>query len=72
MKGIKMKETNDNEKMKTASIAFKTSPRVKKALETLAEEGFRSLSQQVEMIVVKHLEEQGIDWRKIPEKKDKK
>ena len=58
--------------MKTSSITFKTSPRVKEALEVLAKEGFRSLSQQVEMIAVKHLEEQGIDWRELPEKKDKK
>ena len=67
-----MKKTNNNEKMKTSSITFKTSPRVKEALEALAKEGFRSLSQQVEMIVVKHLEEKGIDWREISEKKDKK
>ncbi len=66
-----MKKTNNNEKMKTATIAFKTSPPVKKALEALAKEGFRSLSQQVEMIVVKHLEEQGIECRETPEKKAK-
>ncbi len=67
-----MKKTNNHEKMKTSSITFKTSPRVKEALEVLAKEGFRSLSQQVEMIAVKHLEEQGIDWHELPEKKDKK
>lgn len=58
-----MKKNNEHpNKMKPASITFKTSPRVKEALEKLAKEGFRSLSQQVEMIVVKHLEEQGINW----------
>ena len=67
-----MKKINNHEKMKTSSITFKTSPRVKEALKVLAKEGFRSLSQQVEMIAVKHLEEQGIDWRELPEKKDKK
>jgi len=71
MKGKKMKKTNNHEKMKTSSITFKTSPRVKEALEVLAKEGFRSLSQQVEMIVVKHLEKQGIDWRDLSEKKAK-
>jgi hypothetical protein len=63
MKGKNIKKINDHEKMKTSSITFKTSPRVKGALETLAKEGFRSLSQQVEMIVVKYLEEQGINWQ---------
>jgi len=53
--------------MKSSSITFKTSPHVKEALEKLAQEGFRSLSSQVEMIVIKYLEEQGIDWKK-PEK----
>ena len=67
-----MKKTNNHEKMKTSSITFKTSPRVKEALEVLAKEGFRSLSQQVEMIIVKHLEEHDIDWREIPEKESKK
>ena len=67
-----MKKTNNHEKMKTSSITFKTSPRVKEALEVLAKEGFRSLSQQVEMIIVKHLEEQGIDWREMSEKNIKK
>ena len=54
--------------MKQASITFKTSPQIKEALEKLAKEGFRSLSQQVEMVVVKYLEEQGIAWEK-PTKK---
>jgi len=49
--------------MKPSSITFKTSPQVKEALEKLAKEGFRSLSSQVEMIVIKYLEEQGIEWK---------
>jgi hypothetical protein len=56
-----------SEKMKPASITFKTSPQVKEALEKLAKEGFRSLSQQVEMIIVKYLKEQDVIWKK-PEK----
>ena len=58
-----MGKTNDREKLRTETIAFKTTPRIKKALEALAEEGFRSLSGQVAMIIIKHLEERGIDWR---------
>lgn len=55
-------------KMKQSSITFKTTPAIKKALETLSKQGFRSLSAQVEMIVVKYLEAKGIDYIK----KDKK
>ena len=45
--------------MKDASITFKTSPEVKKILEQLAKDDFRSLSAQIEMIVFKYLKEQG-------------
>lgn len=55
--------------MKQSSITFKTTPELKEALEMLAKEGFRSLSSQVEMIIVKYLEVKGIDWRNIDEKK---
>ena len=55
--------------MKQSSITFKTTPELKEALEGLAKEGFRSLSSQVEMIIIKYLEEKGIDWRIICEKK---
>ena len=59
-----MEKIDKAETMKPASITFKTTPEIKEALKKLAEEGFRSLSQQIEMIVVKHLEEQGIDFKK--------
>ncbi|PKN30506.1 MAG: hypothetical protein CVU64_03175 [Deltaproteobacteria bacterium HGW-Deltaproteobacteria-21] len=59
-------------KVKPASITFKTSPKIKDILEGLAKEGFRSLSSEIEMIVIKYLEDQGIDWREEPEKKTKK
>ncbi len=48
--------------MKQSSITFKTTPELKEALEKLAKEGFRSLSAQVEMIIIKYLEEKGIEW----------
>ena len=59
-----MKKIDKTETMKPASITFKTTPEIKEALERLAAEGFRSLSQQIEMVVVKYLEEQSIDLKK--------
>lgn len=60
-----MKKANDFiNKVKPASITFKTAPEIKEVLEKLAKEGFRSLSAQVEMIVIKYLEDHGIEWRK--------
>ncbi|MBW1928875.1 MAG: hypothetical protein JRH08_08190 [Deltaproteobacteria bacterium] len=49
--------------MKQSSITFKTTPELKEALEKLAKEGFRSLSAQVEMIIIKYLEEKGVEWQ---------
>ena len=64
-----MKNHDDSlEKMKPASITFKTEPEVKEVLEKLAKDGFRSLSSQVEMIVIKYLQDHGIDWRKETKK----
>ncbi len=54
--------------MKQSSITFKTTPEIKKALEALSREGFRSLSAQVEMIVVKYLESKKIEYKKEIEK----
>jgi hypothetical protein len=48
-------------------ITFRTTPRVKAALEELASEGFRSLSQECEMVIVqwllekKHITKQDLD-----------
>jgi hypothetical protein len=53
--------------MKPALISFKTSPEVKEALEKLAKEGFRSLSAQCEMIIIKYLENQNIDLKQSKE-----
>ena len=55
--------------MKPANISFKTTQKIKEILEKQAKEGFRSLSAQVEMIIIRHLESQKIDWReREPEK----
>lgn len=52
--------------MKT-TLSFKIDYRLKDALLKLAEEEYRSLSNYVVTVLMKHLEEQDIDWRKIPE-----
>ena len=54
------------------SLSFKVDPRLKKALEDLAVKENRSLSNYVITFLMKHLQDRDIDWRKIPEKKDKK
>ena len=46
------------------SLSFKVDPRVKKALEDLAAKENRSLSNYVITILLKHLEEKGIDYKK--------
>ena len=59
-------------KMKQSTITFKTTPEIKEALEKLAKQGFRSRSAQIEMIVVKYLEKQGIYGSKEDKNKDSK
>ena len=59
-------------KMKQSTITFKTTPEIKEALEKLAKQGFRSRSAQIEMIVVKYLEKQGIYGSKEDRNKDSK
>ena len=44
---------------KDENIAFRTSSETKQLLERLAQEGYRSLSQQCEMIVLDWLKQQG-------------
>lgn len=46
--------------MKRPSITFKTDPKIKAALEKMAQEDYRSLSAQIEMIVVTYLKENGV------------
>jgi len=46
------------------SLSFKVNPGLKKALESLARKENRSLSNYVITLLMKHLEEKGIDWEK--------
>ena len=45
---------------KSEYIGVRTTPEVKEILQELAEEGYRTLSQQCEMIIVEHLKEKGL------------
>jgi len=58
-----MKKLPHGLKMKPATITFKTTHKIKTLLEKEAKEDFRSLSQQLEKIVVDHLESRGLNWR---------
>jgi hypothetical protein len=44
---------------KDENIAFRTSPEIKEILDKLAKAGYRSLSQQCEMIIIEWLQEHG-------------
>jgi len=46
------------------SLSFKVDPRLKKALEDLASKENRSLSNYVITLLMRHLEEKGIDYKK--------
>ena len=48
-------------------LSFKVEPRIKKALLKLAEKENRSLSNYVITLLLRHLEEKGIDWRQESE-----
>ncbi|MBW2054884.1 MAG: hypothetical protein JRI29_04180 [Deltaproteobacteria bacterium] len=45
-------------------MSFKIDKELKQALQTLADKEYRSLSNYVIMVLMKHLEEKGIDWKK--------
>ena len=54
-------------------LSIKIDPRMKKALEELAEKEFAPVTTIVKKALDKYLQEQGIDWRQEkPEKKVKK
>ena len=53
--------------MEKMSLSFKVDPRLKKAIESLAVKENRSLSNYVITLLMKHLDEKGIDWRKDTE-----
>ncbi|MFP3870999.1 MAG: hypothetical protein ACLFVT_09010 [Syntrophobacteria bacterium] len=44
---------------KPVNIGFRTTPEIKEILEELSREGYRTLSQQVEMIIREWLKEHG-------------
>jgi predicted transcriptional regulator len=52
--------------------SIKLDPNMKQALEKLAKEQFVPVTSLIKQAIAKYLEEQGIDWRKEPEKKSKK
>jgi len=54
------------------TLSFKVDPRMKKALEDLAIKENRSLSNYVITLLMKHLEEKDINWRRESSKKEKK
>ncbi len=45
-------------------MSIKVDPRMKRALKKLADKQFNSISGIVKQAVERHLEEQGVDWRK--------
>lgn len=53
------------------TLSFKVDPKLKEALEDLATEENRSLSNYVVTLLLKHLEQKGVDWRKEADKKPK-
>ena len=58
--------------MDKMSLSFKVDPRMKDALEALAEKENRSLSNYVITVLMKHLEEREVDWRGEGQKRSKK
>ncbi|HUT44362.1 MAG TPA: ribbon-helix-helix domain-containing protein [Desulfobacterales bacterium] len=53
-------------------ITIKLDPKMKKGIEQLAEKQLVNMSTVIRQAIDKHLNEYGIDWREIPEKKSKK
>jgi predicted HicB family RNase H-like nuclease len=52
-------------------INFKIDPRMKAAIQKAAEKQFISMSAFIKQAIEKHLEDQGIDWRKEGKKAKK-
>jgi predicted transcriptional regulator len=53
-------------------VNIKMDPKMKKALQKLADRQFSSLSAVIKQAIDKYLQEQGVDWRSEPEKKPPK
>jgi len=58
-----MENKTEDKIMKTASVTFKTTPKIKELLEKVSKKEFRTVSMQVEKIVVEYFDKEGIDWR---------
>ena len=54
------------------NVTVKMPPEMKAALEKLAEKEFTTVSSLLKKAAEKFLQEQGIDWRKEPEKKPRR
>ena len=54
------------------TLSFKVDTGIKRSLEKLAEKENRSLSNYVVTLLLRHLEEKGVDWREESEKKPNK
>jgi predicted transcriptional regulator len=52
--------------------SIKLDPEMKEALEKIAKERFIPVSSLIKQAIAKYLQDEGIDWRKEPEKKPKK
>ncbi len=51
-------------------MSFKVDKELKQALQNLADKEYRTLSNYVIMVLKKHLDEEGVTWKK-PDKKSK-
>ena len=54
-----------------ATLSFKVDPNLKNAILKLAEKENRSLSNYIVTLLIRHLEELDIDWRKIKNRSKK-
>jgi predicted transcriptional regulator len=57
--------------MEKMSLSFKVDPRMKEALEDLAQKENRSLSNYVITLLLKHLEDKRVFWREGSDSKSK-
>ena len=49
-------------------VNIKMDPKMREAIKKVAEKQFSSVTSIIKQAIEKYLQEQGIDWRKIPEK----
>ena len=53
------------------TLSFKVDPGLKEALQKLADADYRGLSNYIVRVLIKHLEEKGIDYKEKPSKPQK-